>query len=401
MSAERFEATVDTMKLSKDDKVWFPRWIQRYASSLSIPKDQTLPVTEAQVIAFLREQRDRGTPAWLRLQAARAIEAYRSNILHTDTPSLDRVRQTLERIAASEKHGVGRSLSTTAPPQLPNDQEPKVIFDMRAELRLRHYQYETEKAYLAWVRRFIRHCGSADLANVNENKIREFLTELAVDGNVAASTQNQALAALLFLYQKVLRKDLAFLEITRVKRTKRLPVVLSRQEIVRLEQEFEGRNLLIFQLLYGAGLRHRECIRLRCKDIAFDEGHIVVRSGKGEKDRITVLPEVTVAALHEQLRHVKLLHERDLSDGFGHVYLPYALAKKYPNAATEIPWQFLFPSRQRSRDPRSGQFRRHHISESLFGDQFRSAVLPRSTGPPSGSAFFAAQLRDASTRRRR
>ncbi len=131
MSAERFEATVDTMKLSKDDKVWFPRWIQRYASSLSIPKDQTLPVTEAQVIAFLREQRDRGTPAWLRLQAARAIEAYRSNILHTDTPSLDRVRQTLERIAASEKHGVGRSLSTTAPPQLPNDQEPKVIFDMR------------------------------------------------------------------------------------------------------------------------------------------------------------------------------------------------------------------------------------------------------------------------------
>jgi integron integrase len=236
---------------------------------------------------------------------------------------------------------------------------------------------------LGWIRRFIQFRQTDELERLGENEIKEFLTELAVVGNVAASTQNQALSALLFLYEKVLGRELEFLDAVRSNKPERRPMVLSREEIARLYPLFRGRHQLIFQLLYGSGLRHREALRLRIKDIEFDQGHILVRNGKGDKDRVTILPGTSVENLRRQIETARTLHTRDLAEGFGNVYLPYALARKYPNAAREFGWQYLFPSRQKSRDPRTGAIRRHHIQESSFGAAFRRAVTRAKIDKPA------------------
>ena len=218
------------------------------------------------------------------------------------------------------------------------------------------------------------HCGSPDLAKFGEGEIKTFLTDLAVEGNVTAGTQKQAKCALLFLFQAVLGRELAFLDVTRATKPERLPVVLSRPEIVLFLPRFKGLRELMFLVMYGAGLRHRECRRLRVKDVCFDEGHIVVRSGKGDKDRITVLPERVREALRAQIEAVRRLHQHDLDEGFGEVYLPHALERKYPNENREFGWQWVFPSRNLAKDPRSGKFRRHHVSESFFAAFFKQAV---------------------------
>jgi len=245
---------------------------------------------------------------------------------------------------------------------------------MRKELRLRHKAMETEKAYVGWVGRFINHCGSDDLNRFGEPQIKSFLTDLAVEGNVAVSTQDQAKSALLFLYQSVLGRELAFLDVTRANKPRRLPVVLSRGEIALLIPEFVGTRRLMFLVMYGAGLRHAECRRLRVKDVCFEEGHIVVRNGKGDKDRITVLPERSSEELRLQIERVRRQHLHDLDAGFGTVYLPHALHRKYPNENREFGWQWVFPSQQMSKDPRSGITRRHHISENFFADNFKAAI---------------------------
>ncbi len=186
--------------------------------------------------------------------------------------------------------------------------------------------------------------------------------------------QNQALSALLFVYEKVLGRELEFLDVTKANKPEHLPVVLSRQEIARLLPEFQGRKRLMFLVMYGAGLRHKECRRLRVKDVCFDQNHIVVRDGKGEKDRITVLPTRSIDGLRAQISAIRRLHDQDLDEGFGRVSLPYALERKYPNANREFGWQWVLPSRQLSRDPVSGSIRRHHIGDSAFGDFFKKAV---------------------------
>ena len=398
MSANQFNLLIKTIELRKPDRIWFPRWILRYASGLKQSRSETLEVSRQSVIKFLRSLRDSGTPAWQRLQAASAVEYYRNLVLKTDVPALHDICQTLQRIAASERIGSGPASVKDERQRVGrlDPSEPKLIQDMRAELRLMHYAYDTEKAYVAWVRRFMRHCKSDHLEGLGENEIKGFLTDLAVRGNVAAKTQNQALSALLFLYKKVLGRELEFLDVTRSKKPVTLPVVLSRQEIARLLPEFHGRNRLVFQLLYGAGLRHRECIRLRVKDVCFDQGHIVVRSGKGEKDRITVLPESSVDAIQDQIEKMRQIHERDLSEGFGRVYLPYALERKYRNANREFCWQFVFPSREKARDPISGEMRRHHLGDSVFGDYFRKAVkrvgITKQAVPHSLRHSFATHL---------
>jgi len=398
MSANQYAALIKTAEVRNADRTWFPRWVFKYASSLRCSRSDSLEVSEKAVIRFLRSLRDSGTPAWQRLQAARAVESYRNLVLKSDTPSLFEICQTLQRVAASERStgspGTVRDERAAVGELDPN--EPKVIQQMRAELRLMHYALDTEKAYIAWVRRFIRHCDSDDLGRFGENDIKEFLTNLAVYGNVAASTQDQALAALLFLYQRVMGRELEFIDATRSKKPVTLPVVLSREEVALLLKEFHGRNRLIFQLLDGSGLRHRECIRLRVKDVCFDQGHIVVRTGKGEKDRITVLPDSSVVPLKAQIEYVRRLHDGDLAEGFGSVYLPYALERKYRNANRQFGWQYVFPSRQRSRDPRSGERRRHHISDSVFGDYFREAVkrvgIAKAAVPHSLRHSFATHL---------
>jgi integron integrase len=376
MSANQFTSLCRSLTLPKNDAEWFPRWLFRYASSQQKSRSQPLAVTQPAVIRFLRSLRDHGVPAWQRLQATKAIDLYRSKILKTEEPSLLEIRQTLGRIAAAEQHDSG---PTTAD----KEQEilnhvdwsaPACLRKTQAELRLMHYALDTEKAYLGWIKRFMKHCRSQELEKFGENEIKEFLTELAVNGNVATSTQNQALSALLFMYQRVFGRELEFIDAVKSKKPETLPVVLSRAEIERLYGLCHGRNKLIFQLLYGSGLRHRESLRLRIKDLCFDEGHIVIRSAKGEKDRITVLPESSIEALRERIEQTRLIHETDLREGFGEVYLPYALERKYKNASRQFGWQYLFPSRQKSRDPRSGTIRRHHLRESAFGVFFRKAA---------------------------
>lgn len=212
------------------------------------------------------------------------------------------------------------------------------------------------------------------LAQTGPTKVAEFLTHLAVDGHVSASTQNQALSALLFLFRDLLQVELPALDAARASKPKRLPVVLSRGEVQRLLAELDGRDLLIAQLLYGSGLRVMECLRLRIKDVRFDQHQIVVRDGKGEKDRVTVLPDGARGALEDQIARARRLHHDDLSDGFGAVALPYALARKYPHAEKEPGWQFVFPSRKLSRDPRSGNVRRHHLHDTTFSQSLRAAA---------------------------
>ena len=225
---------------------------------------------------------------------------------------------------------------------------PKLLDRMRAEIRVRHYSIRTEEAYVDWARRFILFNNKRHPKELGAAEVRDFLSHLAVDRNVAASTQNQAKSALLFLYREVLHIQLPWLdEVIAAKMSKRLPVVLTQTETRHLLNAMSGTMGLVASLLYGTGMRLLEGLRLRVKDVEFTRREIIVREGKGNKDRVTVLPENLILPLKAHLEKVKALHERDLEAGFGEVYLPNALALKYPNAARAWGWQFVFPSVQR------------------------------------------------------
>ena len=233
----------------------------------------------------------------------------------------------------------------------------------------------TEEAYVGWVRRFILANGKRHPRELGRREVEAFLTHLAMHGHVAASTQNQALSALLFLYREVLQQELPWMEnIRRAKKPERLPVVLSREEVAALLAEMDGVTWLMASLLYGAGLRLMECARLRVQDVDFVRREITVRQGKGGKDRRTMLPAMTVDALQNQLAEARRVHERDLAAGHGAVWLPHALARKYPNAAREWAWQYVFPASSRSTDPRSGMERRHHLDETVLQRAVKQAV---------------------------
>lgn len=261
---------------------------------------------------------------------------------------------------------------------------PKLLDQVRDLIRLKHYSIRTEQAYLGWVRRFILFHGKRHPKEMGAEEVTQFLTHLAVQGNVAASTQNQALNAVLFLYREVLKVDLPWLDgLQRAKKPARLPVVLTREEVRRLLAQLDGTTWLIVALIYGAGLRVLEALRLRVKDIDFQYKQLVVRDGKGQKDRVTTLPESLIDPLQRQLDRVKLLHQRDLREGFGRVYLPHALARKYPNANREWAWQYVFPSLHRSNDPRSDAERRHHVTDSAIQKAVRNAVRSAEIAKPA------------------
>ena len=266
------------------------------------------------------------------------------------------------------------------PPDTPQAvQKPKLLDHVRAVARVRHLSLRTEQAYSDWIRRFILFHRKRHPSEMGADEIRLFQSHLAVDSKVAASTQNVALCALLFLYRDVLGVELPYVEgIQRAKRPSRVPVVFTRQEVERLLVQLSGTYGLIARLLYGAGLRLMEAVRLRVKDLDFEYMEILVRDGKGEKDRRTILPRPLSEPLHHQLERVRLLHEKDLREGFGEVYLPYALARKYPAAAREWAWQYVFPSSKLSVDPRSGLTRRHHVSPDSVQREVKRAV--RATG---------------------
>jgi len=254
-------------------------------------------------------------------------------------------------------------------------QKPKLLDRVHAVARLRHLSLGTERAYSDWIKRFILFHRKRHPEEMGAEEIRLFLSHLAVEGRVAASTQNVALCALLFLYRDVLQVELPYVEgIQRAKLPTRVPVVFTRAEVSSLLSRLSGTYSLIARLLYGSGLRLMEAARLRVKDLDFDYMEILVRDGKGEKDRRTILPRPVAEPLRHQLERVKLLHEKDLREGFGEVYLPYALARKYPSAARAWGWQYVFPSAKLSVDPRSGVTRRHHASADSVQREVKRAI---------------------------
>ncbi|MEW5891650.1 MAG: integron integrase [Pseudomonadota bacterium] len=254
-------------------------------------------------------------------------------------------------------------------------QPPKLLDVVRDRLRVKHYSLRTEQQYVQWIKRFILFHGKRHPRELGAEAVESFLSHLAVAGNVSASTQNQALAALLFLYKEVLGLELPWLDgITRAKKPKRLPTVLNRDEVRRILDRMDGTYALMARLLYGTGMRLMECVRLRVKDVDFSRGEIMVRDGKGGKDRVTVLPQSLVPLLQAHLEKRRALYEDDLAQGRAEVFLPDALVKKYPKAATEWGWQYVFCSGSFSRDPRSGAVRRHHLDEKLLQRAMRRAV---------------------------
>ena len=255
------------------------------------------------------------------------------------------------------------------------DDKPKLLDQVREQIRLRHYSIRTETVYLQWVRRFIRFHKYRHPQEMGAPEVEAFLSDLAVRGDVSASTQNQALSAILFLYKQVLQIELPWMDgVIRARRPQRLPVVLTREEVASVLAQLDGTLWLVASLLYGSGMRLMEALRLRVKDVEFSRGEILIRDGKGQKDRVTMLPRKLAAPLQLHLERVRALHQQDLQECFGRANLPHALARKYPNAAAEWGWQFVFPSINRSADPRSGCIFRHHLHEKTIQRAIRNAV---------------------------
>jgi len=274
---------------------------------------------------------------------------------------------------------------------------PKLLEQVRESIRTKHYSYRTEKTYVDWIKRFILFHGKRHPKEMGAEEVQKYIIYLANERQVASSTQNQALSAITFLYKYVLQKEIALpADIIRPNRPERLPTVLSHQEAMSVIQKMDGTTKLIAQLLYGNGLRVSECLQLRIKDLDFANRQIIVRDGKGENDRATILPDSLVSALKSQVEIARTIHQKDLREGFGEVSLPYALAKKYPNAPKEFAWQYVFPSTVRSIDPVSKRTKRHHLDVSIAQKAVRRAVLAAGLDKPvSPHTFrhsFATQL---------
>jgi len=251
----------------------------------------------------------------------------------------------------------------------------RLLEQVRSAIRVRHYSYRTEQTYVRWIKRYIYFHNMRHPVDMGEPEVTAFLTHLAVDKHVAASTQNQALSALLFLYKAVLQKDLDWLDdVVRAKRPVRVPVVMTSSEVGRLFQHMKGVNLLLARLMYGSGLRLMEALRLRVQDVDYEYQQLIIRSGKGDKDRSTILPQRLIQPLKKQIEYARHLHILDLDEGYGSVYLPYALARKYPKADREFIWQFVFPSYKRSREPATGVIRRHHLYEGNLQRAIKQAA---------------------------
>ena len=283
---------------------------------------------------------------------------------------------------------------------MPDNQEhntaPKLMDQVRLVMRRNHYSIRTEEAYVQWIVRFIHFHKMQHPQEMDHTHIEAFLNHLALQ-NVAASTQNQAFSALLFLYKNVLDQALPDpIKAIRAKKPQRLPTVLTRTEVGQVIDSLSSSHKLIASLLYGSGLRLLECLRLRVKDIDFAQSHIIVRSGKGNKDRITMLPDSVKPALIDHLKGVQALHQKDLDLGYGAVYLPHALDRKYPNANREWMWQYVFPSHKLSVDPQTGQVRRHHIDESGLRKAVRrsaqQAKIKKHVSPHTFRHSFATHL---------
>lgn len=370
-------------QLKENDRTWFPRWFQAYVEHHKLDQsevtEERIPMNQVMVIDFLRGLKSSSVKAWQRLQAVQALSVYHELVYRDNSIDFPMLKEKLKNLAEKEKRkgdlaDVRSTVQGEGNAGLIQESDPKPIAEMRAKLRMLHYPLSTEKAYLGWLARFMRHIGGEDLSRYGADSIAEFLTDLALGRGVSASTQNQALSGILFYYRMVLARDVAFVSSVRAKVSTYRPVVLTQSEVSKLGMHLSGVHSLMFWLMYGAGLRHKECRCLRIKDICLESRQIVVRDTKGHEDRVTVLPNRIVDRLAAHIEEVRILHQVDLQQGFGEVYLPHALADKYPNAAREFCWQYLFPSSRLAVDPRSGKMRRHHIHENTFASKLRQAL---------------------------
>jgi integron integrase len=276
--------------------------------------------------------------------------------------------------------------------------KPKKLLDQVSEtLRTKHYAYRTEQTYLDWIKRYIIFHKKRHPKDMGANEIREFIAYLATERKVAASTQNQALSAIIFLYRMVLEQDIILPPgLVNPSRPKRLPTVLTHAEAMSVINHMRGTPRLMTKILYGSGLRLMECMRLRVKDIDFENHQIIVRGGKGDDDRLTILPDSVAIEIKHILQDVKALHDKDLREGYGETALPNALGVKYKNAGKEWAWQYIFPASQRSIDPLSGVIRRHHLDEGVLQKAIRNAAqlvkIDKPVTPHTFRHSFATQL---------
>lgn len=350
-----FQGFLRTRRIVPEKNIpFYAWWASRFLAFGN--KNEHLPL-DIRIEHFLKEiQVNKPLADWQLRQAEEAARLYVTQFLAGNTASLSPNNQSETK---------GYDAHDTA----------SVLAGMRELIRLKHFAYSTEQTYLDWARRFFAYIAQRGRGDVRAEDARDFLSHLAVNRRVSSSTQNQAFNALLFLFREILKIDMKGLEATiRARRGPKLPVVLSVIEIQDMFKQMVGETLLMAQIIYGAGLRLMELVRLRVQDIDFDGGMIFVRSGKGDKDRTTILPESVKDNLRKHLERVKKLHERDLAAGHGEVHLPGALASKYPNAGRKWGWQYVFPSGRLSVDPRSGTVRRHHMSDKSIQNAIRTAV---------------------------
>lgn len=342
--------------VQKKYQTYYLAWVRRFLQA-EFTVDE---LSNGDRIACFADQlaRDDSVEEWQLRQATDAVTLY----LNVYLPEVNGERPTLEEMA------------TIAVPAGVPEEAIEAGRKMRELLRMRHYAYRTEQTYMEWVGRYFEYVSAQSLHWKATGSLRSFLSHLALKRKVASSTQNQAFSAVLFLFKVVLEIDVPEVDAVRARKGQKLPVVLSVGEVKRLLDEVEGTKRIMLALTYGAGLRVSETIRLRVKDLDFENELLFVRSGKGDKDRATLLPDQLVDELREHLQRVKDLHERDLKKGFGAVYLPGALDKKYPQAPFEFKWQYVFPAARLSVDPRSGKTRRHHVSEKVMQNALSKAV---------------------------
>jgi integron integrase len=354
---------IDRDLVPEENRSFYMHWVQRFLRSEFSANE----LTENDKVQCFSDQlaRDSSVKEWQLRQAMQAVSLYLDVFLKDGGGDIEYRSRNIESRNRADKQVAC----------VPEDSAEDALREMKKLLRLRHYAYRTEQTYVDWVSRYLKYVKRLGLVWNDTGSMRAYLSYLALSRKVASSTQNQAFSALLFLFRETLRIEVPDVDAVRAKRGPKLPVVLSVDEVKRLLGRVEGTRGLMLRLLYGGGLRVSEVLRLRVQDLDFDNSLLYVRAGKGDKDRTTILPESLVPELRVHLEKVKALHERDLKRGFGAVYLPGALAHKFPNAPREWKWQYVFPSGKLSVDPRSGATRRHHLSNSVMETAIRKAVV--------------------------
>lgn len=332
--------------------------------------------SEADVIAFLKSKVEQNMPTWKRLGIVHNLIWFRNNVRKSAEPTLENVRRGLQdRLVGERLKEDGVPIDDVVGKI--NPREPDVIQQLRRQARLQGRAFNTEKAYVQKVRAFMEDRGLkrlADFDRIGAADVEAHLTDLAVDGDVAPSTQDQAFYALLFLFEHVLKRDFGSINAIRSSKKPRIPTVLSKPEVIRVLSDLSGVYSLIGQLLYGCGLRISECLRLRTKDIDFDQLLIEIHNSKGDKSRFVPLPRQLVEPLRRLVESRRIVHEQDVANGEASVWLPHALGRKYPSAHAEFKWQFLFASARFSRDPKTGKRHRHHLHSDTFPVHLKGAV---------------------------